>query len=116
MYRTGLQPLQDEGKLLLPYIPPQCTHNSHIFYVRVLDEEAFKRLAALSEARKVGIFTHYIPLQLSTGGKLYGRASGELHESVACNEQLYRLPMWPGLQQADVQTVVSLVFEAVRGL
>jgi len=33
-------------------------------------------------------------------------------ESVNCNAQLYRLPLWPDLTDLDVDNVVSLVFEA----
>tara|TARA_B100000482_G_scaffold169973_1_gene136099 strand:- start:2644 stop:2910 length:267 start_codon:yes stop_codon:yes gene_type:complete len=78
----------------------------------VLCPDIFEHLGQLSKQRGIGIFTHYIPLHISTGGKKYGRAHGSLVESVNCNAQLYRLPLWPDLTDLDVDNVVSLVFEA----
>jgi dTDP-4-amino-4,6-dideoxygalactose transaminase len=49
---------------------------------------------------------------MSTGGKKYARVSGEMKETLACNNQLCRLPIWPGLTDEQVGDVVALVFEA----
>lgn len=39
-YYAGLQDLQQQGYIELPYIPPECEHNAHMFYVKLknLDE------------------------------------------------------------------------------
>ena len=42
----------------------------------------------------------------------YARVSGEMIETLACNDQLCRLPLWPGLTDKQVGDVVALVFEA----
>ena len=112
-YHVRLQRLSSLGKLLLPTIPANCTHNSHIYYIRVLDNEHFMRLAALSKERKIGIFTHYIPLHLSSGGKKYGRVCGSMVEAKACSDELYRLPIWVGLKDEEIDKVVTLVYEAM---
>jgi dTDP-4-amino-4,6-dideoxygalactose transaminase len=78
----------------------------------VLRSADFERLAELSKERRIGIFTHYVPLHMSTGGKKYARVSGEMKETLACNNQLCRLPIWPGLTDEQVGDVVALVFEA----
>ena len=36
-YRERLQPLADAGDLQLPYIPAECNHNAHMFYLKVAD-------------------------------------------------------------------------------
>ena len=110
-YYRRLRPLEVVGKLKLPCIPPECTHNSHIFYIRIPSAKHFEKLAALSKAKKVGVFTHYIPLHLSKGGKKYGRVSGDLTEVVACESELYRLPMWTRLTPEQIDVVVALVYE-----
>ena len=69
-------------------------------------------MAELSKDRQIGIFTHYVPLHMSTGGKRYARVSGDMTETLACNDQLCRLPLWPGLTQKQVGDVIALVFEA----
>ncbi len=38
-YHKALIPLVNEGKLRLPYIPPCCESNSHLFYIILPDEE-----------------------------------------------------------------------------
>jgi dTDP-4-amino-4,6-dideoxygalactose transaminase len=113
-YYSGLEPLQAAGQIVLPHVPSGCTHNSHIFYIRVPREDDFKRLAVLSKERKIGIFTHYVPLHMSSGGKKYGRTSGEMRETTECNAQLYRLPMWPRLTDWQVKQVIGLIFEVFR--
>jgi len=35
-----------------------------------------------------------------------------MKETLACNNQLCRLPIWPGLTDEQVGDVVALVFEA----
>jgi dTDP-4-amino-4,6-dideoxygalactose transaminase len=80
-----------------------------------LEKEDFVRLGRKSRERKIGIFTHYIPLHESTGGKKYGRTSGSLAEAEVCNSQLYRLPMWAGISSDQVQAVVKLVFDSLLG-
>jgi len=112
-YHESLQHLESCGKLLRPSIPLGCTHNSHIYYIRVLDGEDFKRIELKSKERKIGIFTHYVPLHESTGGKKYGKTSGSLAEAEACNTQLYRLPMWAGISADQVRAVVKLVFDSL---
>jgi dTDP-4-amino-4,6-dideoxygalactose transaminase len=111
-YYSRLEPLQAAGQINLPHVPEGCEHNSHIFYIRVLKESDFQRLAKISKERKIGIFTHYVPLHMSTGGKRYGRTSGDMNEAETCNSQLFRLPIWPGLKENQVEDVVKLVFEA----
>ena len=112
-YFSRLQPLKEKGKLLLPHVPPECKHNSHIFYIRVLNRDCFELLGRLSKEKGIGLFTHYIPLHMSTGGKKYGRAHGLLQESMTCNDQLYRLPLWPDLTDDDVDYVINFIFEVM---
>lgn len=112
-YYSRLRPLEVDGRLKLPRVPPECTHNSHIFYIRIPSAKHFEKLAALAKAKKVGVFTHYLPLHLSKGGKKYGRVSGDLTEAVACESELYRLPMWTGLTPEQIDVVVALVYDAL---
>ena len=43
---------------MLPHVPAQCTHNSHLFYIRILNEGRFERLLALSKEQRIGVHFH----------------------------------------------------------
>ncbi|XRB07643.1 dTDP-4-amino-4,6-dideoxygalactose transaminase [Pycnococcus provasolii] len=96
-YHALLELSERTGRLRRPIIPDGCAHNAHIYYVRIPDPTQFSRVAELAKERRVGIFTHYVPLHSSTGGSKYGRASDSLLEVNLCYAQLYRLPMWVGI-------------------
>jgi len=111
LYHDALEKLELEGKLRRPVIPEGCTHNAHIYYIRVPKVSDFKRVAQTAGLRKISIFTHYEPLHNSTGGRKYGRTHGTCSEADACASQLYRLPMWAGLTDHDIERVVDAVYE-----
>ena len=112
-YHAAFAGLEESGKLQRPIVPAECTYNGHIYYIRIKSKEHFDKLAVLSKHRKIGIFTHYEALHASTGGELFGRNSGSLDETVRCCEQLYRMPMWVGLTDDEIQKGVECVQEAL---
>ena len=75
-YNNELKELQDKGSIELPYIPGDCKHNAHMFYIKCknLDE----RTALINHLKKNNIMAvfHYIPLHTSEAGKKYSRFYG----------------------------------------
>lgn len=114
-YNTALADLDDAGLLRRPFIPPDCVHNAHIYYIRVMNGETGKRLAQAAKDKKVGIFSHYESLHSSTGGVKYGRISGECVETELCAQTLFRLPLWVGISDREMHYVVETVRFAVSG-
>ncbi|XRB07638.1 dTDP-4-amino-4,6-dideoxygalactose transaminase [Pycnococcus provasolii] len=112
-YHALLEPSERAGRLRRPIIPDGCAHNAHIYYVRIPDPTHFFRVAELAKECRVGIFTHYVPLHSSTGGSKYGRASDSLLEVNRCYTQLYRLPMWVGMTEDEIRTVVKVIADSV---
>ena len=51
-YRERLQPLADAGDLQLPYIPAECTHNAHMFYLKVADIKTWSSFFTPSKPHK----------------------------------------------------------------
>lgn len=111
-YHDALENLELEGKLRRPAIPKGCTHNAHIYYIRVPKESDFKRVVQTAGRRNVSVFTHYEPLHNSAGGQKFGRTSGTCSEVQACANQLLRLPMWAGLTGDMLERVIAVVYEA----
>ena len=73
LYYELLKPLQQEGLIDLPYVPDECVHNAHMFYIKTKDLQ--ERSALISYLKENGIIAsfHYIPLHTAPAGIKYGR-------------------------------------------
>ena len=109
LYYELLKPLADEGKIVLPYIPENCTHNVHMFYVKAKDLE--ERSALLSFLKENGIQSvfHYIPLHSAPAGEKFGRFHGEDKYTTKESDRLLRLPMYYRLTADEVEYIVEQV-------
>ncbi len=107
-YYEALKYLEETGKLELPYIPTECTHNAHMFYVKLKNlEERTKFIAYLREHEVQSVF-HYIPLHSAPAGQKFGHFHGEDVFTTKESERLARLPMYYGLNE-QVEKVVECV-------
>ena len=108
-YYDGLSSLEQQGIVELPYIPEECEHNAHMFYVKAADlEERTKLIAHLKEKDVQAVF-HYVPLHSAPAGKMYGYMAGEDRYTTKESERLLRLPMYYGLTEAETDKVISAV-------
>lgn len=108
-YYESLKPLADKGCIDLPYIPKECTHNAHMFYIKVKDLTERTKLIAYLKEYGIGAVFHYIPLHSSPAGKQFGRFYGEDRYTTRESERLLRLPMYYGLKNEDIHLVVSTI-------
>ena len=110
-YREQLQCLETAGDASLPYIPAECTHNAHMFYLKVADLKT--RTALIAHLVKNGILAvfHYVPLHNAPAGKRFGRFYGEDVYTTKESDRLLRLPMFYGLKPADLEFVCDKVKE-----
>lgn len=107
-YYDALKYLEEMGKLELPHIPQECTHNAHMFYVKLKNlEERTKFIAYLKEHDILSVF-HYIPLHSAPAGQKFGHFHGEDVFTTKESERLARLPMYYGLNE-QVEKVVECV-------
>lgn len=113
-YQAALEPLERDGKLARPVIPKDVVHNAHLYYIRVHDKEHFTKIQKAASARKIGIFTHYHPLHVSPGAAKLARSTA-CPESLKCWSGLLRLPLWVGITDDQIATVVDLIKQAVAG-
>lgn len=110
-YEELLQPLQESGRLELPTVPKECTHNAHMFYIKVRDlQERSAMIAHLKEKGVMAVF-HYIPLHSSPAGRQFGRFHGEDVYTTRESERLLRLPMYYGLKEEDIEKTVQAIRE-----
>lgn len=105
-YYDGLNNLVKE-KLQLPYIPDECQHNGHMFYIKVKDLTIRTHLISYLKNQGISAVFHYIPLHSSPAGKKYGRFHGEDVYTTKESERLLRLPMWYGIEDSVLDKVIE---------
>lgn len=111
MYNELLKPLQEKGRIELPYIPKECTHNAHMFYIKTKDLEERTRLISYLKENDISAVFHYIPLHISPAGAKFGRFHGEDKYTTKESERLLRLPLYYGINDTDIEKVADAVIK-----
>jgi len=108
-YRQGLADLETRGDLRLPYCPPHCQSNGHIFYVLTQSPDDRHRLIAYLRTCGIQAVFHFVPLHTSPMGQRLGYRPGMLPVTESVAERLIRLPVYAGLSAADQDEVIRAV-------
>ena len=108
-YNENLKFLAEEGKIEQPYVPKECTHNAHMYYIKVHDIKVRTRLLKYLREREICSVFHYVPLHSAPAGKRFGRFSGEDVYTTKESERLMRLPMFYNLDMEDAKRVVDAI-------
>lgn len=113
-YYSRLQGLKEQKKIELPYIPDNCTHNAHMFYMKAESLEQRSALLAFLKERGILAVFHYIPLHSAPAGQKYGRFHGEDRYTTKESERLVRLPLYYGLKAEEVDYICDQIEEFYR--
>ena len=108
-YNENLRFLAEEGKIQQPYVPEECTHNAHMYYIKVHDIQVRTRLLKYLREKDICSVFHYVPLHSAPAGKKFGRFSGEDVYTTKESERLMRLPMFYNLDMEDAKRVVDAI-------
>jgi dTDP-4-amino-4,6-dideoxygalactose transaminase len=111
-YHQAFAELEAAERVRRPIVPEGCRHNAHLYYLLLPDRarrDAF--IERLAEHEVMAVF-HYVPLHSSPAGRRHGRAAGSLEHTDAASDRLVRLPLWVGMDDADVERVVTEVIAA----
>ena len=114
LYEELLTPLKEKERIELPYIPQECTHNAHMFYIKCKDLEERTALIAFLKENGIQTVFHYVPLHSSPAGKKYGEFCGEDRFTTKESERLVRLPMYYGLKEEEIEFVVEKISDFYR--
>lgn len=114
LYYKLLKPLEEKDIISLPYIPSNCEHNAHMFYLKTNSLE--ERSELISHLRENGIQSvfHYIPLHSTKAGKKFGEFVGEDKFTTNESEKLVRLPMYYGLTDKDIKYIVEKIEKIIN--
>ena len=100
----------------VPYVMPDCESAWHLYLIRLnLDtlrvgrEMIYKAL----RAENIGVNVHYIPIHLLSYYQSLGYKKGEYPVAEAAYERIITLPLYPAMNDQDVQDVIDAVNKVV---
>jgi dTDP-4-amino-4,6-dideoxygalactose transaminase len=108
-YRAALGDWAADRGVRLPPLPPECTPNNHIFYLRFPSSTSRDGMLDHLRAQGVQASFHYVPLHSSPRGRAL--ASSELPVTDRVAATLLRLPIHPLLSDGEVERVIEAVRE-----
>lgn len=112
-YLDNLSVLQEKS-IVMPYVPNECVHNGHIFYLKCRNIN--ERQAFIDYMKNNGIMCafHYVPLHSAPAGKKYGIFHGIDEFTTNESERLVRLPLYYGISNVDLDLVVDKTIDFFR--
>ena len=110
-YHTELAELAVRERLVQPFVPEECTHNAHMYYIRVRDNQERQSLISWLKQRGIHSVFHYVPLHTSPAGRRFGTFSGEDRYTTRESERLLRLPMYYDLSLEEAAKVVEAIHD-----
>ncbi len=113
-YHRALAALDHEGLLTRPTVPQICSPNAHIYYVLMPTVEKRGELLRRTKAAGIGAVFHYVPLHNAPAGLRFARQAGPLPHTEDLSARLVRLPLWAGLSDDAIDTVLELVESVAR--
>lgn len=96
---------------ILPYIPEECTHNAHMYYIKCKNLDERTRFIEFMKGKEIMTVFHYVPLHSAPAGLKYGRFDGEDVYTTIESDKLVRLPMYYHLQRRDRDYIIECVKE-----
>ena len=108
-YYEQLSDLATAGKIELPFIPEECKHNAHMFYIKLKDMDERTAFIDYMKAKDILSVFHYVPLHSAPAGLKYCRFHGEDKYTTKESDRLARLPMYYGLKPEQVDYICEQV-------
>ena len=110
MFNEAFKYLKDKGVIETPFVPEECEHNAHMYYIKLDNiEERTKFINYMKENDILTVF-HYIPLHSAPAGREYGVFAGEDKYTTKESERIVRLPLYYNMGET-VDEVISKVYK-----
>lgn len=111
-YAKELAPLVSRFCFRIPTVSKDTTNNAHIFFLILPSEEKRKLFQSKLKEHGIASISHYVPLHSAPAGMKFGRV-GAGSESMSVTFEVFRgltrLPVWVGLEEKDLQKVVTSI-------
>jgi dTDP-4-amino-4,6-dideoxygalactose transaminase len=108
-YRRRLAPLEAQGLVRLPVVPPECESHYRAFHLLLESGRVRDGLMAFLKRRGVSAVFHFVPLHLSPMGRRYGYRAGDLPLTEDLAGRILRLPSFGSITTAQLDRVADLV-------
>jgi len=115
-YHKNFEEFEAKGLIKRPFIPTNCKHNAHLYYLRFQNLELRTEFIDFMKRREIGCVFHYVPLHSSPAGQKYGRVSGEMKITDKVSETLVRLPLFYGMDCEAQSEVIDRAVEFLKKL
>lgn len=109
IYNNELKDLQQKNLIELPFVPNECEHNAHMFYIKCKDLEERTKLINYLRENEIMTAFHYIPLHTSDAGLKYARFNGIDKYTTRESERLLRLPLFYNIEECKVEYVIDCI-------
>jgi dTDP-4-amino-4,6-dideoxygalactose transaminase len=113
-YYSALKPFEDAGKIRLPIVPDYAEHNAHLFYVLFRDEQTRDRVMNQLKSEGIHAVFHYVPLHSSPVGLEMGYRKEDLPVTEEMSGRLLRLPMYAGIKEKEISSIISALIESIK--
>jgi len=111
-YHSAFEHLETQGKIRRPFIPPDCKHNAHMYYLLLPDLDSRTAFIRKLAEEDIGAVFHYVPLHDSPMGKKVAKINGELFNTEELSGRLVRLPLWLGVEE-QIHSIVNIVMNSL---
>jgi len=109
LYYDGLKELKEKKLIELPCIPDECTHNAHMFYIKLANISDRENLIGHLKKLDIMAVFHYIPLHSSEAGKKFGCFNSDDIYTTIESERVLRLPIYYKISEKKVNTIINSV-------
>lgn len=110
-YHEGLKDLARNELLETMQVPKECTHNAHMYYIKLRSQEERAALIAYMQEKGVSAVFHYIPLHSAEAGRRFGVFVGEDRYTTKDSERLLRLPLYYEMTERESAKVLEVVHD-----
>ena len=98
-YHSWVAAHEAAGRLRRPIVPPDRTHNAHMYYLLLPSLEHRTRFIQRMKEQGVQTVFHYIPLHSSPAGLAHCRTASDMSVTDSVSERLVRMPLWVGVEE-----------------
>ncbi len=108
-YRAELSGWAEARGFGVPFVPAECEHPAHLFYLLLPTLE--RRQAFIAHMSQNGIVTpfHYVPLHTSIMGRKLGYTDGDCPVTENISDRLVRLPLYASITSEDQARVIEQI-------
>ena len=108
-YDSFFKKLEKKANIIRPYIPKECSHNAHMYYLILENEEERDNLISYLKGKEITAPFHYVPLHLAPAGNRFGYKKGDLPITEEYASRIIRLPLYADMTKEEVDTVCNEV-------